>query len=189
MKRFSLIVVLAAASAAIVAAQQTNEVQRTEENASNANSCPLHAEHMKQQASADDRRFAEMNERGARAMGFDQAKTTHHFRILPDGGVIEVTVNDAADTADLNAIRAHFTKIAHDFAEGNFTAPVMTHGEMPPGADTMRALRDKITYRYEELPTGARVRITMSDAEALHAVHEFFTYQIREHRTGDSQAN
>lgn len=27
--------------------------------------------------------------------GFPHDQTTHHFRLLPDGGAIEVTVNDA----------------------------------------------------------------------------------------------
>jgi hypothetical protein len=75
-----------------------------------------------------------MQTRGARSMGFDQTKTTHHFRTLEDGGAIEVTVNDPEDTADLAAIRSHLAQIAKQFAAGDFTAPMMTHAEMPPGA-------------------------------------------------------
>jgi len=40
------------------------------------------------------------------AMGFPHDRTTHHFRLLPDGGAIEVTVNGQQKTAeDLQAIR------------------------------------------------------------------------------------
>src|SRR5687768_6163099 len=35
-----------------------------------------------------------MNARGEKAMGFDQAATSHHFFLYEDGGVIEVTVKD-----------------------------------------------------------------------------------------------
>src|SRR5438270_12161795 len=82
-------------------------------------SCPMHAEHLKAQAT-EDQRFAEMNARGNRSMGFDQSKTTHHFRSLEDGGAIEVTVNDPADTKDLAAIRNHLSQVAKQFAAGDF---------------------------------------------------------------------
>jgi TusA-related sulfurtransferase len=119
-------------------------------------------------------------------MGFNQSKTTHHFRTLEDGGAIEVTVNDASDTADLAAIRDHLAQIAKQFAAGEFSSPMMTHGELPPGAAEMQNLKDKIAYTYEKLPLGARVKITTGDPQALAAVHKFLAYQIKEHRTGDA---
>jgi len=104
-----LLFVLAAATALTAQAEKPMD----------PNSCPMHAEHMKAQ-SAGDQRFAEVQSRGARSMGFDQTKTTHHFRTLADGGAIEVTVNDAADTAALSAIRNHLSQIAKQFAAGDF---------------------------------------------------------------------
>ena len=175
MKQFLFLIIAAAGMLAQQAAPQDHA-------AMDPNSCPMHAEHMK--AQGGDRRFAEMQERGNRSMGFDQSKTTHHFRSLEDGGAIEVTVNDSADTADLAAIRSHLTQIAKQFAAGDFTAPMMTHAEMPPGAAEMQKLANKIAYTYEELPDGARVRITTGDLKALEAVHDFFAYQSKEHRTG-----
>src|SRR3954471_19470797 len=105
-----LLFVLAAATA-LVAQQATPE----KHDAMDPNSCPMHAEHMKANA-GDDQRFAEMQTRGARSMGFDQSSTTHHFRTLEDGGAIEVTVNDPSNTADLTAIRSHLAQIAKQFA-------------------------------------------------------------------------
>src|SRR3954466_15746124 len=166
------------AATALVAQQASQE----KHDAMDSKSCPMHAEHTKSQ-SADDQRFAEMQNRGARSRGFDQSRTTHHFRTLEDGGAIEVTVNDPADTADLAAIRTHLAQIAQQFAAGDFTAPMMTHAEMPPGAAEMQKLKDKIAYTYEELPAGARVKITTGSPEALAAVHKFFDYQIIEPHT------
>jgi len=184
MRQFVLLILAAATLAAQT--QQTNiEDHQAMQGTMDPGSCPLHTQHMNAQAASEDQRLSEMNGRGTRAMGFDQTKTTHHFRTLDDGGVIEVTVNGPSDAANLAAIRRHFSKIAREFAQGNFTAPFMTHAEMPPGAETMRNSKGKISYRYEELPQGARVRISTADPEALHAVHEFFAYQIREHHTGD----
>jgi hypothetical protein len=118
-------------------------------------------------------------------MGFDQDKTTHHFRLLSTGGSIEVDVKDRADHASLHAIHMHLQDIAADFSKGVFDKPFITHGQVPPGTATMRALNDRLEYVFESTGTGGRVRISTRDTEALAAVHEFLRYQIREHRTAD----
>src|SRR5262245_1473379 len=86
------------------------------------------------------------------AMGLDQATTTHHFLLAPEGGSIEVTTNDPADTTTRQQIRDHLRQIARDFAAGNFARPRATHGETPPGADVMHARRNGIDYTFEDLP-------------------------------------
>ena len=82
-------------------------------------------------------------------------------------------------------IREHLQVISQQFAAGNFSAPLATHNEMPPGTATMRRLRAKIQYVFEERPNGARVRIVTADRTALRAVHQFLRYQTKEHATGD----
>lgn len=128
---------------------------------------------------------AEVNRRGDAVMGFSQEKTTHHFRLRPDGGEIEVTANDAADAESAAQIRGHLTHIAQMFREGNFTAPMLIHAKNPPGTDVMTRLKVDIAYRLEPLPSGARVRITTANATALGAIHAFLRFQITDHRTGD----
>jgi hypothetical protein len=127
-----------------------------------------------------------MNKRGDRVMGFDHDKATHHFRLLPDGGVIEVEGNDAKDTASRDQIRMHLRHIAGMFAEGNFEAPMLIHGQTPPGVAVMKSLEAEIKYQFEETVRGGLVRITTSNTEGLAAVYEFLRFQIKEHRTGDS---
>src|SRR5215475_657878 len=75
----------------------------------------------------------DMNARGAMVMGFDQIKTSHHFHLYTDGGSIEVTVNDANDTANRDAIRAHLPHLAEMFGSGNFDAPMEVHAQHVPG--------------------------------------------------------
>ena len=82
-----------------------------------------------------------VNQRGDEVMGFDHMKTTHHFRLLPDGGAIEVEANDANDAASRDQIRRHLGHIAGLFAEGNFNAPVLIHGREPDGVPTMERLK------------------------------------------------
>src|SRR3954453_2715400 len=130
-----------AAAAGLVAQQAAPPAQH---DGMDPQSCPMHATHMKEQASAADQRFAAMNARGDRSMGFEQSKTAHHFRTLEDGGAKEVTVNDPSDTTNLTAIRNHLAQIAKQFAAGDFSAPMMTHAEMPPGSAEMQKLKEKI---------------------------------------------
>ena len=129
-----------------------------------------------------------MESRGNEAMGFDQAKTTHHFLDTKDGGTIRVTAKDASDKASVEQIRAHLQEIAKSFAAGDFDKPSFVHAKNPPGADTLRKLKDQIRYSYRPIAAGAEVVITSKDAEAVKAVREFFGMQIEEHKTGDRTA-
>ena len=143
-----------------------------------------HEEHLKQMEKDEA-----LKKRGAEAMGFDQNATTHHFKLAPSGGSIEVTVKNQGDDDALAAIRSHLRSIAADFARGVFDKPFQTHGEVPPGVPEMQQSRQKITYRYEDLAGGGAVRIETKDARALDAVHAFLRYQITEHGTGDPKRN
>jgi hypothetical protein len=123
--------------------------------------------------------------RGERAMGFSQARTTHHFLLLRDGGVILVGADDPRDAESLGRVRRHLAHIARAFAEGDFDTPAAVHGRVPPGVPEMKRLKASIKYEYAETERGGRVRITTGDREALAAVHAFLRFQIEDHRTGD----
>ena len=133
-----------------------------------------------------DMQDEKMNQRGDHVMGFDHTKTTHHFRLLPDGGSIEVTANSIQDTDSRDQIRMHLGHIAKMFAGGNFNAPMLIHDQIPPGVPTMQKLKNDIQYKFEETEQGARIRISTSSPEALQAIYEFLRFQIKEHKTGDS---
>ena len=139
--------------------------------------------HQAHQAQMDKDR--ELNKRGAAAMGFDQETTTHHFRLAPNGGSIEVAANDGADRAGRDQIRAHLREIAVEFADGNFAKPFATHGETPTGVAIMQARKQRMTFTYEDTADGGVVRISTADARTRRAIHDFLRYQIREHATGD----
>jgi hypothetical protein len=139
-----------------------------------------HEEHL-----AQLQREADLKKRGAATMGFDQDRATHHFLLARDGGTIRVEAATISDGATRDAIRAHLREVAAAFADGDFRAPVATHGGMPPGAATMQAFRATLRYVFDERPGGGDVRIVTADAQALAGVHEFLRYQIREHQTGD----
>lgn len=126
-----------------------------------------------------------MIKRGDKAMGFDHMKTTHHFLLANDGGVIQVEANKASDKESRGQIRQHLGHIAMMFSNGNFDTPMFVHAQDPPGVEVMKQLKGEISYRFEETKRGGRVRIASNNADAIKAIHDFLSFQIKEHRTGD----
>lgn len=170
----ALLVALLATSAPSANAQQPDHPSNPTQQ--DHASCPLH---QKQD------HHAGVNERGDKAMGFSHQKTTHHFLLFKDGGAIDVSANDATDTASRDQIRGHLTHIAQMFTDGDFSTPMLVHDRVPPGADGMKKKKQQIRYTYEETEKGARVRILTTDKKALAAVHDFLRFQIEDHKTGD----
>jgi hypothetical protein len=127
-------------------------------------------------------------ERGEHVMGFSHEKTTHHFLLYPNGGEINVSVNDAGDKASIDHIRMHLGHIAKMFAAGNFNAPMLIHDTTPPGVPTMTRLKDDIRCDYSETERGAHIRLTTANPQAIDAIHAFLLFQIIDHQTGDSPA-
>lgn len=130
---------------------------------------------------------AQVNEHGDHVMGFSHEKTTHHFELHYDGGIIDVRSDDVKDTESRDQIRNHFHHIAQMFAAGNFNAPMLVHGENVPGTAEMSKLKDQLHWDLQETPRGARIVITADNKPALEAVHQFLRFQIQDHKTGDCQ--
>jgi len=127
----------------------------------------------------------EMNKRGDKHMGFDHLKTTHHFLLANDGGSINVEANDVKDSESRDQIRRHLRHIAMMFGEGNFEVPMLIHEKTPPGSEVMKQLKSEIRYEFIETERGASIKISTTNAQAVKAIHEFLTFQITEHKTGD----
>ena len=142
--------------------------------------CPMQSEH-----GMIDNHHGLVLKHGDEGMGFSHQKTTHHFRMATDGGAIEVTADDANDKASLTAIRSHLPHLTAMFGNGDFSTPMFVHDGVPPGATTMKLLKSKIEYKYEEISSGGRVRMQSSDPVAIAAIHDFLRFQISEHQTGD----
>jgi len=127
----------------------------------------------------------EMNKRGDKHMGFDHLKTTHHFLLANDGGSISVEANDVKDSESRDQIRRHLRHIAMMFGEGNFEVPMLIHEKTPPGSEVMKQLKSEIGYEFIETERGASIKISTTNEQAVKAIHEFLTFQIMEHKTGD----
>jgi hypothetical protein len=137
--------------------------------------CPMHQDHQN----------AGMVARGNKAMGFDQEKTTHHFLMKDDGGIIQVEAKDPHDQESRNAIRGHLSHIAVLFSKGDFDTPMFIHDRMPAGVPVMKELKDAITYKYEDIDRGGKVVVASQNEDAVKAIHDFLRFQIEDHKTGD----
>lgn len=143
--------------------------------------CPIHAQHMAAAAHQHG-----VDTRGDAVMGFSHEKTKHTFRLMKDGGAIEVRANEASDGESIAKIRTHLAEIANEFAAGTYVKPENIHGRMPDGVGVMQDLRGEIRFTFEEIERGGRVRIATKNERAREAVHAFLRFQIEDHRTGDS---
>lgn len=135
---------------------------------------------------ADQEPHGHAGQRAAAVMGFDQDRTAHHFLLFTDGGAIDISVKDAGDLKNREAIRSHLPHVAMMFGSGNFDAPMLVHDSPSvPGTTVLKARKGAIRYQYAETSNGGRVTITTADPAALDALHAFLKYQIAEHKTGD----
>lgn len=142
--------------------------------------CPMHAQHTAQA------HHEVVESHGDEAMGFPHDRTTHHFRMISDGGMIEVSANDPNDIPNTKAIRSHLAHVAMMFGDGNFTIPMFVHDGVPPGVTTMKLMKAAIRYTYDEMPSGGRIRMVSRDPIGVAAIHDFLRFQITEHQTGDA---
>jgi hypothetical protein len=136
-------------------------------------------------AAAQQDHHAMVNQHGDHVMGFSHEKTTHHFELNYEGGVIDVRANDVKDTESRDQIRDHFRHIAQMFAAGDFNVPMLVHSTDVPGTKIMSRLKDQLHWDLEEAPRGARLKIVADNKPALEAVHQFLRFQIADHQTGD----
>jgi hypothetical protein len=149
---------------------------------------PVRAAAQQTSPSSEAARQDSVVERGEQQMGFSHDASTHHFRLLKDGGEILVEANDPNDKASIEQIRIHLSHLVNMFSNGNFNAPMLIHDTNPPGVATMTRLKSDIRYTVTETDRGARIRILTSSPETTDAVHAFLLFQIIDHKTGDSPA-
>jgi hypothetical protein len=135
---------------------------------------------------AEAKRSEDVVKRGEHVMGFSHEATTHHFRLLKNGGEIAVTARDLNDKASIEQIRAHLGHIAKMFSSGDFKAPMLIHDTNAPGTATMTKLKEQIRYEYSETERGARIQLVTAGPETTDAVHAFLLFQIVDHQTGDA---
>lgn len=156
--------------------------------------CSMHAGHSagakkgpdgRSRASADSGHGHEVDARHD-SFGMSHRFSKHSFRLFPDGGAIELRANDASDASTVASIRKHLEEIRTQFQAGDFSTPRFVHGYDPDGVEDLERRGKEISWLYESLESGGRIRITTKTPEARAAIHAFLRFQVVEHRTGDS---
>ncbi|GGS88565.1 hypothetical protein GCM10010156_53810 [Planobispora rosea] len=126
-------------------------------------------------------RQAEVAARSRQVMPFDLERTTHRFAKSATGGVQTVTSDDPADTEQVTLIRGHLTAETARFRSGDYGDPASIHGGEMPGLRELGQGHDRIDIRYTELPAGAQVTYSTTDASLVEALHSWFDAQVTDH--------
>jgi hypothetical protein len=139
-----------------------------------------HAAHMKMMAEAQ--RQAEVSKLGKEVMPFTLASTTHLFAKRDNGGVQQVVAKVADDDVQTGLIGQHLRVIQAQFLQGDFSGPLRIHGQSMPGLAELQAAKPgQIAIAYRDIPGGAELAYTTSDANLAAALHRWFDAQLSDH--------
>ncbi|OGB24694.1 MAG: aspartate carbamoyltransferase [Burkholderiales bacterium RIFCSPLOWO2_02_FULL_57_36] len=133
-------------------------------------------------AAADKARQDIVAKRGPDVMPFALNATTHIFTKTKTGGIQQVVVKSAKNTAQTRLIRAHLKEIAAQFSKGDFSGPSHIHGaDMPGLAELKQADPSAIKVRYKDIRSGARIAYATDNPELVQALHKWFDAQLSDH--------
>lgn len=122
-----------------------------------------------------------MAARAQQVMPFDLNRTTHTFTQTTDGGVEEVVANKPSDIRDRDLIRSHLQTEANNFRHGNYSDPAKIHGMDMPGVNELEQGATRINVVFTEIPGGAQIAYTATEAPLISALHAWFDRQASDH--------
>lgn len=114
-------------------------------------------------------------------MPFDLDRTTHRFTPRRTGLVQEVVADDPDDAEQIELIRAHLIDETDRFTSGDFSDPAQIHGREMPGLAELEAGAADIQIRYGELPDGARITFSTTEADLVTALERWGDAQVDDH--------
>lgn len=131
---------------------------------------------------ASEARVQEIAQRGAHVMPFNLERTQHYFSKLNDGGLQQVVVKAPQDSEQVALIRQHLSKIATEFAQGDFSDPERIHGRDMPGLAALRQAKvGQLKVEYRAMERGAQIRYTSQEPTIIAALHQWFDAQLSDH--------
>lgn len=122
-----------------------------------------------------------MAARAQQVMPFDLNRTMHTFTQSAAGGVEKVVVKEPSDTHNRDLIRTHLQTEAENFRQGNYTDPAKIHGMDMPGVDDLEQGAARVEVVFAEIPHGARITYTSTEAKLISAIHAWFDRQASDH--------
>lgn len=113
-------------------------------------------------------------------MPFSLEQTVHHF--VPDkfGGVMTVLTRKT-NPQQVRLIRAHLAAEASAFASGHYNDPARIHGGSMPGLSALEKGATRVSVRYAEVGSGARISFRSQDPALILAIHQWFAAQVSDH--------
>ncbi len=114
-------------------------------------------------------------------MPFDMNMATHYFIKGDNGGTIMIKSKERDDSTQTALIRNHLKKEEQLFSNADFKDPKTLHGKDMPGLDILSSSKGKFDVKYYEIPQGAELIFNSQDTTVIHAIHEWFDAQLRDH--------
>ena len=127
----------------------------------------------------------DLNSRFSKALGIDADKISQHYYLVKNGGVIEFTSKDPADSATISAVQKYLEAQKDLFEKGKNETGSEIHGKVPDGVLTLKKLRNDITFFAVKTDGGAALRMFSVNTQARQAIQDFLKFEITEHKTGD----
>ena len=133
-------------------------------------------------APASASRQADMSARGRHVMPFSLAATEHVFTQNASGGIQQVVTRNAGDAEQVALVRQHLREIREQFLKGDFSGPSHIHGANMPGLAQLQAARPaQLAIAYRDIPAGAELSYTTTEANLVAALHQWFKAQLADH--------
>ncbi len=143
-----------------------------------------HAAHMKMMADMQTQteRQTDVSNRGKDVMPFSLAATVHIFTKTKEGGAQKVVARRDTDAAQTLLVRQHLREVQAQFLKGDFSGPAHIHGQTMPGLAELEAAKpDQVKIDYKEVPGGAQLNYSTTDALLVAALHKWFDAQLADH--------
>jgi hypothetical protein len=132
-------------------------------------------------AGADTPRQREVEHLAQSVMPFDQRRTLHVFRDLPDGGLQRVVAKNPRDARQIGLVRAHLGDEARRFAHGDYGDPAAIHGMAMPGLAELERGYEDVHVTYADVPGGGSIRYLSAEPRLVAALHRWFAAQSTDH--------
>ncbi len=132
-------------------------------------------------AGAQTPRQRQVERLGQAVMPFDQRRTLHVFRDLPDGGLQRVVAKNARDGRQIALVRAHLREEARRFAHGDYGDPAAIHGTTMPGLAELERGYEDVHVTYADVPGGGSIRYLSAEPRLVAALHRWFAAQGADH--------
>lgn len=127
-------------------------------------------------------KIAEVQQRNQQLLPYDITQSLQTFTKTVHGGVQHVVVKAPGNSQQIKLIQAYLSKLAGEFAKGDFSTTEHIHGAAMPGLAQLKTAQPyDIKFDYKPLENGAQIHYATEYPQFVQALHLWFDAQTSEH--------